>query len=128
MTAQATSARITMPGPPPAGVSSTVRCLPRPWSRMSRTSSDHRPFSRALPSSEMPRGPGNISGKRVRIVADQLLDMVVVFFILWDRDDDVPGFDIEHRHRLLGEGQMHAVAIGTGDLDHVAGAEVMNGR
>ena len=30
-----TSAFITMPGPPPAGVSSTVRCLSVAWSRMS---------------------------------------------------------------------------------------------
>src|SRR3954467_11109476 len=95
---------------------------------MSRTSSNHKPFSRALPSSEIPSGPGNISGKSVRTVADQSLDMVVVFFVLGHRDDDISRFDIEHRHRFLGEGQMHAVAIGTGDLDHVAGAEIMNTR
>ena len=29
-----------MPAPPPAGVSSTARCRPRPWSRMLRASSD----------------------------------------------------------------------------------------
>ena len=35
-----TSAFITMPGPPPAGVSSTVRCLSVACARMSTTSSD----------------------------------------------------------------------------------------
>ena len=55
--AAATSARITMPGPPPAGVSSTVRCLPKPCSRMSRTSSRQRFFSSALPNSESAQRP-----------------------------------------------------------------------
>ena len=41
--AASTSARITMPGPPPAGVSSTARWRPSPCSRMSRASSDHKP-------------------------------------------------------------------------------------
>src|ERR1700761_543217 len=128
--AAATSARITMPGPPPAGVSSTVRCLPRPWSRMSRTWSDQRFFSRPLPRSEMPSGPGNISGKSVRTVADQLLDMRVralVFVVFWHRDDNITGFDIQHRHGLAAEDQMHIVAIGTEQLDHVTGAEIMKG-
>src|SRR6185503_16495134 len=125
--AAATSARITMPGPPPAGVSSTVRCLPRPWSRMSRTSSDQRSFSSALPNREMPSGPGNISGKRVRTVADQLLDMVVVFVIFRYSDDNITSFDIQHRHRLAAEDQMHIVAIGADEFDHVAGAEIVEG-
>src|SRR5882724_3674372 len=105
MAAAATSARITMPGPPPADVSSTERCLPRPCSRMSRTSSCQRFFSSALPSSEMPSGPGNISGKRVRMVADQLLDMVGIFVVLGYRHHDKPIGNIDHRDRLFGEGQ-----------------------
>src|ERR1700722_12068637 len=63
-----TSARITMPGPPPAGVSSTARCRPSPCSRMSRAASDHRPRASASPASDWPSGPGNMAGKRVRIV------------------------------------------------------------
>src|SRR3954464_14792787 len=125
MAAAATSARITMPGPPPAGVSSTVRCLPRPWSRMSRTSSDQRLFSSALPKSEMPSGPGNISGKRVRTVTDQLFDMIVIFIVFGHGHDNIAGFDIQHRYCLAAEDQMHAVAIGTDESDHVAGAKIV---
>src|SRR5690348_259169 len=131
MAAFATSARITMPGPPPAGVSSTVRCLPRPCSRMSRTSSDQRFFSNALPKSEMPSGPGNISGKSVRTVADQLLDMRVralVLVVFRHGHDDIAGFDIQHRHRFAAEDQMYIVAIRTEQLDHVTGAKIMKGR
>src|SRR5579863_6411096 len=114
-----------MPGPPPAGVSSTVRCLPRPWSRMSRTSSDQRFFSSALPSSEMPSGPGNISGKSVRTVADQLLDMVVIFIVFRHGHDDIAGRDIEHRHGFLAEGEQHMIAVCPLKLDHIAGAIIL---
>ena len=40
--AASTSARSTMPGPPPAGVSSTLRCLSVADARMSRASSAQR--------------------------------------------------------------------------------------
>jgi len=36
----------------------------------------------------MPSGPRKHSGKRVRTVADQLLDMVIVFIVLRHRHDD----------------------------------------
>src|SRR5258706_10862643 len=127
MAAAATSARITMPGPPPAGVSSTVRCLPKPCSRMSRTSSRQRSFSSALPSSEMPSGPGNISGKSVRTVACQLLDMVGVLVVLRNCDNDEPIGDIDHRCRFLGKGDVHAVAVGPREFQHIAGAEIVQG-
>ena len=68
-----TSARMTMPGPPPAGVSSTERWRPRPCSRICLVSSDHNPRSRASPASEAPSGPGKISGNSVRIVARQAM-------------------------------------------------------
>src|SRR5690349_12975953 len=116
-----------MPGPPPAGVSSTVRCLPSPWSRISRTSSDQRLFASALPSSEMPSGPGNISGKRVRTVACQLFDMVIVFIVFGDSHDDKTFGNLDHRHGLFGEGQVHTVAVGAGEFQHIAGAEIVQG-
>ena len=53
-----TSAFITMPGPPPAGVSSTVRCLSVACARMSTVSSDQMPAASALPArlcAERPR-------------------------------------------------------------------------
>src|SRR5476651_718766 len=125
--AMATSARITMPGPPPAGVSSTVRCLPSPCSRMSRTSRFQRFFSSALPRSETPSGPGNISGNRVRTVADQLLDMVCAVIVLWHRNNKETLGDINHRHGFAGEGQVHAVAVGALQFDHVTGAEIVQG-
>ncbi len=46
--AAAMSARITMPAPPPAGVSSTERCLSVAKSRMSMVCSDHFSFDQCL--------------------------------------------------------------------------------
>ncbi len=68
-----TSGRITMPGPPPAGVSSTERCLSVACVRMSTASSVHRPAASALPARLTPSGPGNISGKMVRMVARHMM-------------------------------------------------------
>src|SRR5438105_5725244 len=50
--ASSTSGRITMPGPPPNGASSTERCLSPAKSRMSTVSSRHIPALSALPASE----------------------------------------------------------------------------
>ena len=63
-----TSARITMPGPPPAGVSSTRRCLSVACSRMS-TLERPEPGRQRLAGEAQPSGPGNISGKIVSTVA-----------------------------------------------------------
>src|SRR5581483_12439965 len=70
--AAATSARMTMPAPPPAGVSSTVRCRPIPNSRISSVSNAHSPARSASPASETPSGPGNSCGKSVSTVARQM--------------------------------------------------------
>src|SRR3546814_9415511 len=69
MAASITSGRMTMPAPPPNGVSSTVRCLSRAWQRMSTVSTAHSPASNALPASDAPSGPGNISGNSVSTTA-----------------------------------------------------------
>ena len=70
--ASTTSGRITMPGPPPNGVSSTVRCLSRrEVADVHRFERPQRPPPSALPASEWPSGPGNISGNRVSTVARQ---------------------------------------------------------
>src|SRR5260221_714591 len=68
-----TSARITMPGPPPAGVSSTERCLSLACARISTASRLQRLAASALPARLKPSGPGNISGKMVRTVARHML-------------------------------------------------------
>src|SRR5712675_702665 len=73
MAAASTSARSTMPGPPPAGVSSTLRCRSVAESRMSRASSAHSPDASALPARLTPSGPGNISGNSVSTVARQVI-------------------------------------------------------
>src|SRR3990170_411981 len=78
MDAAATSARITMPAPPPAGVSSTERCLSKAKSRMSMVESAHLPSASALPARLRPRGPGNISGKMVSTVARQVIPYIVM--------------------------------------------------
>ena len=65
-----TSARITCPGPPPAGVSSRKPRLSLENARMSTVSNPHNPRSRhAVPISETPSGPGKASGNMVRTVA-----------------------------------------------------------
>src|ERR1700760_486047 len=94
---------------------------------MSRTSSDQRLFVSALPSSDPPSGPGNMSGKSVRTVADQLLDMVSVFIVFGDGDYYAPARDIDGGHGFAGEGEQHAVAIGPRDFHHVAGAVIVDG-
>ena len=73
MASASTSARSTMPGPPPAGVSSTLRWRSVAEARISRASSAHRPDASALPARLTPSGPGNISGNRVSTVARQVL-------------------------------------------------------
>src|SRR5262249_29571988 len=65
------SARSTMPGPPPAGVSSTLRWRSVAESRISRASNAQIPNASPLPARLVPSGPGNISGYRVRTVARQ---------------------------------------------------------
>src|SRR4029079_7962879 len=69
MARASTSGFMTMPGPPPAGVSSTVRCLSVAKARMSMASSDHTPAARALPARLALKGPGKISGNSVRTLA-----------------------------------------------------------
>ena len=58
-----------LPAPPPAGVSSTARCFPRPNSRIETARSDQIAASSACPERDAANGPGNISGKRVSTVA-----------------------------------------------------------
>src|SRR5690349_10234147 len=71
--AAATSARMTMPAPPPAGVSSTFLCGPWPKSRNCTVSSDQRPLLRPLPISEMPSVPGKTSGNSVMTEAANVM-------------------------------------------------------
>src|SRR3954449_10868493 len=71
--AATTSGRSTIPAPPPAGVSSTLRCLSVAKSRMFRVSSDQMPSSSARPARLAPSGPGNMSGYKVRTVARKVI-------------------------------------------------------
>ena len=67
----ATSGFNTMPGPPPDGGLSTLRCLLVEKSRMSTVSSCQMPLFSAPPMMDVPNTPGKASGKRVRAVARQ---------------------------------------------------------
>lgn len=62
MAALSTSTFSTMPKPPPAGVSSTVRCLSIAKSRMLTALQAQVPCASARPARLWPRWPGNISG------------------------------------------------------------------
>src|SRR5689334_1730178 len=127
------SARSTMPGPPPAGVSSTLRCLSVAELRMSRASSSHRPETSALPARLTPSGPGNISGNSVRMMARQLIEIrlreggLFALDFLRQLDHDAAGFDIDGRHHGVGERQQQGRALWRRDLDDVAGTEIMDG-
>src|SRR5437660_1671115 len=59
------SGLITIPAPPPNGVSSTLRCGSVVCSRGSWTRTSTRPRSRARPRSDEPRGPSRYAGKIV---------------------------------------------------------------
>ena len=123
-----------MPGPPPAGVSSTLRWRSVAESLMSRASSAHRPDASALPARLTPSGPGNISGNSVRTVARQVIpethhvsvgDVVAVDF-LRQFDHHAAAGEIDRRHHRIGERQQHGRALRRRDLDDVAGAEIMD--
>src|SRR3954465_4700962 len=116
--ASTTSGRITIPAPPPNGVSSTVLCLSVAKLRMPELSSRHKPFSKALPARLCPSGPGNISGKRVSTRAVQGGRWLVtsLFLVLSNRcrgeevvrqiDDDLAAGEIHDGHEAIGEGQL----------------------
>src|SRR5688572_19541 len=101
MEAAAISARITMPAPPPAGVSSTLRCLPVAKSRMSMAASAHLPSPRALPARLEPSGPGNISGKIVSTLACQVMGSLDH---LRRHDLEPAALDVDLGHGGVGEG------------------------
>src|SRR5437763_6994006 len=71
--AASTSGRSTIPAPPPAGVSSTLRCLSVAKSRMLVASRLQMPSSSARPARLVPSGPGNMSGYRVRTEARKVI-------------------------------------------------------
>src|SRR5258708_24478943 len=128
-----------MPGPPPKGASSTERCLSRAKPRMSTVSSRQSPSWSALPASERPTGPGNISGKIVRTVASQVamsdpalfgdirLDRPIVEEALGRVDDQTAGGEIDLRHDRAGEGHHDSAAILARHVERIAGAEIMDG-
>ena len=109
-----TSAFITMPGPPPAGVSSTVRCLSVACARMSTRRATRCPAASALPARLTPSGPGNISGKIVSTLARHMaMSRPGVGSLGGDAaaanaaasTTIRPPGDIDHRHRGFGERQ-----------------------
>ena len=126
--ADATSARITMPGPPPAGVSSTVRCLPIPWSRMSSTSSDHRSRSQRLADQRRRQRAGKHLGEKRQHGSRhaQHGQCSASPLVLRHGNDDAPS-SRSMAARFAGEGEKHVAAVGPHDLDHIAGAKIVDG-
>src|SRR5581483_4368527 len=138
-----TSAFITMPGPPPAGVSSTVRCLSAAKLRISTMSSAQAPAASALPARLKPSGPGNISGKMLRTEARHISAAplvrarlrVVVFFRRMRGQNrngefvehELAARDIDVRHiRIVERQQLGLVAGIEFQLDEIAGAEIVD--
>src|SRR6202167_4070735 len=124
MARPSTSAFITMPGPPPAGVSSTLRCLSVAKLRISATSSAQAPAAKALPARLAPKGPGNISGNKVRTLARHILTAPSRKL-----DDKPAGGEIDLRHGCRVERQQFRFAAGVRPhLDQIAGAEIVHGN
>src|SRR5579863_5703506 len=123
MARPSTSGFITMPGPPPAGVSSTERCLSVAKSRISTTSSAQVPAVKALPARLAPKGPGNVSGKMVRTLARHMSVVLRRQF-----DDQTSGREIDVGH---GQGiewkELRRFAYRPPHLDQIAGAEIVDG-
>src|SRR5580658_6879676 len=120
MARPSTSAFITMPGPPPAGVSSTVRRLSAAKARISTTSSDQAPEASALPARLAPKGPGKTSGKMVNTLARHILPS--------RRNHNPPGGNIDDRHVRLVERDQFGLSTSVGlHLDQITGAKIMDG-
>src|SRR5271163_747847 len=117
-----TSGFITMPGPPPAGVSSTERCLSMAKLRISTTSSAQAPDAKALPARLPPSGPGNMSGKMVRTLARHISTAPRQRI-----DDNHSRSEIDARHiGFVERHQLRLVAVVGPHLDQIAGAEIMH--
>src|SRR5689334_6308108 len=123
-----------MPGPPPKGASSTVRCLSRAKPRMSTASSRQIPSCSALPASEWASGPGNIAGKSVSTRAVQQamarsgllvpfghLDRAIVEETFRRIEHEAALGNVHLRHGGAGERHQHEGAVGPLDLEAVAG-------
>ena len=133
MARASTSAFITMPGPPPAGVSSTVRCLSAAEARMSWVSSDQMFDASALPArleAERPREhvwengqnagaphvslrPPSLSIPVCRGVGVCYRRHLYLRPALQSRPVAPPRFaslPVDRRHRRLGERQHHRLA------------------
>src|SRR6185437_8595647 len=143
MARASTSAFITMPGPPPAGVSSTVRCLSAAKLRISTMSSDQAPAVSALPARLKPSGPGNISGKMLRtnarhISAAPLLRARLRVVVLFGRsrgqkrngllaEHQLAARDVDAGHVGIVERQQLGLVAGIEfQLDEIAGAEIVD--
>ncbi len=137
MARASTSAFITMPGPPPAGVSSTVRCLSVAALRMSIVSSDHRPPDQApCRRGSNPSGPGNISGNIVRTLARHIVRSQSLLLVDGSSSAiTLSGGSTTIRpceRSIAGtaasvNGSMHRRTVAKADFENVAGAEIRDG-
>src|SRR4051794_3246343 len=136
-----TSGRMTMPAPPPKGVSSTVRCRSVVQSRRSWTRRSRSPDARALPTSESSRGlrySGKIETTSMRtsvvgpVVArsDRLLGDDEVLGV---RGEQAAGWvehhaaagDVDDRHDHPDEGHQRAGAVELPQDEHVVRRQVL---
>src|SRR5579863_7653620 len=123
MARPSTSGFITMPGPPPAGVSSTERCLSVANERISATSSAQAPAASALPARLKPKGPGNMSGKIVSTLARHML---LAPYRGFDNQTPRREIDVKHSHGIERKELCRRVFRRL-HLDQVACAEIMHG-
>src|SRR5262249_34818528 len=113
MAASMGSGLSTIPGPPPYGRSSTVRCTSVVCARGSSVPTFNRPRSTARPTMPNPSAPEIISGKRVTtsIFIERLCSLhrpvhqnqtrreINLAQVLWNRGYPVLAFPLHHHHR-----------------------------
>src|SRR5438309_7720976 len=116
-----TSGFITMPAPPPYGVSSTVRCTSAVQARRSWTRTSRSPRSRALPSRDTPSGwrySGKIVTTSMRTAGAPLAARAEVEQALGRVDHDPPAGHVDLRHDLGHERHQRLTAAIAGDPQH----------
>src|SRR4051794_27189873 len=117
------SGRMTMPGPPPYGASSTVRWRSSVQARRSCTAMVTRPRSAALPSSDW-RSGARYSGKIVTTSTRKPISELQE--ALGRVHDDLPGGEVDGGDDGAHERDQHLTAVAPAD-DEQLGALVADG-
>src|SRR5690349_20785559 len=118
------SGRMTMPGPPPYGVSSTVRCTSDVQVRRSSTEMSSSPAARALPINDRSSGP-KYSGKIVMMSTRIGLEIQQALGKIGDHS---PRGQVDGRDHGGDERYERRPATGPGQDDEIGGRGMVDAR